>query len=110
MSRNFGGTIAFLALLFFVSFPSLPLVGQQSDASEPYSVVHGWPQLPSGSVLGQVSGVAVDSHNHVFVFHRAENSWAADKSRLIGSPTVLCFDAATGKLQFSWGANRFVAP
>ena len=110
MSRNLGGNIAFLALLFFVSFPSLPLVGQQSDASEPYAVVHGWPQLPSGSVLGQVSGVAVDSHNHVFVFHRAENSWASDKSHVIVSPTVLCFDGASGKLLFSWGQNRFLEP
>src|SRR5712672_403447 len=97
--------LSFLLTAFFAGAP----VAQQNPA-DPYSVVHGWPVLPDGMVLGQVSGVAVDSHNHVFVFHRAENSWAADKSRLIGSPTVLCFDAATGKLQFSWGANRFVAP
>jgi peptidylamidoglycolate lyase len=83
---------------------------QTSPASEPYSVVHGWPQLPEGFVLGQVSGVAVDSHNHVFAFHRAENSWAADKTRLIASATVLCFDGASGKLLFSWGQNRFLEP
>ena len=97
------------ALLALVVTPLLCL-GSQPMAHDPYQVVHGWPQLPPGFVLGQVSGVGVDSHNHVFVFHRAENSWAADKSRLIGSPTVLCFDAATGKLQLSWGSNRFVAP
>lgn len=84
--------------------------GQQVDTPEPYVVVHGWPQLPSGFVLGQVSGVAVDSHNHVFIFHRAENSWAADKSHVIASPTVLCFDGASGKLLFSWGQNRFIEP
>ena len=39
----------------------------------PYRVVHGWPILPEGYVLGQVSGVGVDSHEHVFVFHRADH-------------------------------------
>src|SRR5262249_22958832 len=92
-------------LAFSFALVSALSVGQQSDLREPYSVVHGWPQLPSGFVLGQVSGVAVDSHNHVFVFHRAENSWAADKSHPIASPAILCFDGASGKLLFSWGQN-----
>src|SRR5690242_11094474 len=61
-----------------------PLLGtaQSTAPHDPYVVVHGWPQLPDGFVLGQVSGVAADSHNHVFVFHRAENSWAADKTHV----------------------------
>jgi peptidylamidoglycolate lyase len=84
--------------------------GRQAEVAEPYSVVHGWPQLPPGFVLGQVSGVAIDSHNHVFVFHRAENSWATDKSHFIASPAVLCFDGDSGKLLFSWGENRFLDP
>src|SRR5579859_3450010 len=78
------------------------LGAQQAASPEPYVVIRGWPELPPGFVLGQVSGVAVDSHNHVFVFHRAENSWN-DKTQLIASPTVLCFDGASGKLLFSWG-------
>jgi len=84
--------------------------GQQSNAPEPYSVVHGWPQLPPDFVLGQVSGVAVDSHNHVFVFQRGENSWATDKTHPIPSATILCFDGASGKLLSSWGQNRFLEP
>ena len=108
MLRKLPAHITSLAftLLFIAAFSS----GQQSSVSEPYSVVHGWPQLPPGFVLGQVSGVAVDSHNHVFVFHRAENSWATDKSHPIASPTVLCFDGESGKLLFSWGQNRFLEP
>src|SRR5580693_8079614 len=100
---------AALLALVTVALPALSL-GSEPNAHDPYRVVHGWPQLPPGFVLGQVAGVGVDSHSHVFVFHRAENSWAADKSGLISSPTVLCFDGSTGKLQFSWGKNRFVAP
>jgi peptidylamidoglycolate lyase len=100
---------AALLALVTVVLPALSL-GSEPNTHDPYRVVHGWPQLPPGFVLGQVAGVGVDSHSHVFVFHRAENSWAADKSRLISSPTVLCFDGSAGKLQFSWGADRFVAP
>ena len=108
MLRKLPAHITLLAftLLSNAAFSS----GQQSSVPEPYSVVHGWPQLPPGFVLGQVSGVAVDSHNHVFVFHRAENSWATDKSHPISSPTVLCFDGESGKLLFSWGQNRFLEP
>src|SRR5437868_1264434 len=93
-----------LASIFAIS------TAAQQKSSEPYVVVHGWPVLPDGMVLGQVSGVAVDSHNHVFVFHRAENSWAADKTQPIVSPTILCFDGASGKLLSSWGERRFLEP
>jgi DNA-binding beta-propeller fold protein YncE len=91
-------------------FTSLGAIAQKSEPTESYSVVHGWPVLPEGFAFGQVSGVSVDSHNHVFVFHRAENSWAADKSHPIPSPAILCFDGATGKLLTSWGENRFLEP
>lgn len=99
----------------FVSFALATAVfiigaSAQQNSSEPYAVVHGWPVLPDGVVLGQVSGVAVDSHNHVFVFHRAENSWANDKTHPITVPTVLCFDGESGKLLASWGENRFLEP
>ncbi|MBI3694770.1 MAG: hypothetical protein HY238_08025 [Acidobacteria bacterium] len=64
-------------------------------ASAAYQVVHGWPQLPDGFALGQVSGVDVDSHNHVWVFHRGERP-------------ILCFDGETGKILASWGDGMFV--
>src|SRR6516164_3384500 len=108
MLRKFPAHVGLLAFTL-VSFSALSLA-QQSAAPEPYSVVHGWPQLPPGFVLGQVSGVAVDSHNHVFVFHRAENSWATDKTHPIASPTVLCFDGSSGRLLSSWGQNHFLEP
>jgi peptidylamidoglycolate lyase len=88
----------------------IPAIFAQEKFSDPYVVVHGWPILPEGMVLGQVSGVAVDSHNHVFIFHRAEGSWATDKTHPIASATILCFDGASGKLLASWGENRFLEP
>src|SRR5262245_40574114 len=49
-----------------------------------YEVVHGWPQVPAGFSFGHVPGVAVDSHGHVWVFHR-------------GIRPIMAFEAATGR-------------
>lgn len=65
-----------------------------STHSTSYHVVHGWPQLPEGFALGQVAGVGVDSHNHVFVFHR-------------GDQPILCFDGKSGRLIKGWGDGLF---
>jgi peptidylamidoglycolate lyase len=104
ISRRSSASITLLAAL------SIAPASAQQKSPEPYAVVHGWPILPDGMVLGQVSGVAVDSHNHVFVFHRAESSWATDKTHPITVPAILCFDGASGKLLSSWGENRFLEP
>ena len=65
-----------------------------ASVSRSYQVVHGWPQLPEGFAFGQVSGVAVDSHNHVFVFHR-------------GDRPIICFEGGTGKMLHYWGDGMF---
>jgi peptidylamidoglycolate lyase len=78
-----------------------------------YHVVHGWPVLPQGEILGAVTGVGVDSHDNVFVFHRAGRLWP-DSGILdttpIARPTVALFDGRTGVLITQWGANRFAMP
>ncbi len=68
-----------------------PVLGQGTGS---YQVVHGWPELPDGFAFGEVSGVGVDSHNHVFVFHR-------------GDHPIMCFEGATGKVITSWGDGMF---
>lgn len=83
------------------------------DPSErgPYRVVHGWPALREGHVLGQVSGVALDSHGHVFVFHRADHPWLDEPDTfLIDQPTLLRLDAQTGAIEAELGRGRFVVP
>jgi peptidylamidoglycolate lyase len=78
-----------------------------------YRVVHGWPQLPEGEHLGEVAGVAVDTHGNVFVFHRAGRSWPDSQvldTTPIESATVVLFDGRTGAILARWGANRFAMP
>ena len=66
-------------LVFLVSLSALgaaavlaPGDGQPGDAPA-YKPVAGWPKLPAGVKLGQVTGVAVDSADRVHVFHRGKN-------------------------------------
>jgi DNA-binding beta-propeller fold protein YncE len=54
-----------------------------------YRVVPGWPQVPSQITFGQVSAVATDSADRVFVFHRGEHP-------------IVVFDRG-GKFLHSWG-------
>ncbi|HET9427482.1 MAG TPA: peptidyl-alpha-hydroxyglycine alpha-amidating lyase family protein [Allosphingosinicella sp.] len=76
-----------------------------------YQVIHGWPQLPEGRILGQATGVDIDSHGQVFVFHRANRMWSEDPALpVIAEPTIEVFDAASGRHRRSWGENLFLMP
>ncbi len=81
-------------------------------APEPaYQVVHGWPELPSGEILGQATGVDIDSRGNVWVFHRAGREWSEPfPADAIPHATVWVFDAATGRVLRSWGAGQFRMP
>ena len=84
-----------------------------SSSSPPrYQVDSHWPQpLPNNWILGQVSGVAVDAADHVWVLQRPrslsdDEAGATTKPPLskccLPAPPVLEFDAA-GHLLRSWG-------
>jgi peptidylamidoglycolate lyase len=78
-----------------------------------YHVVHGWPVLPDNEVLDEVSAVAVDSHNNVFILTRAGRKWpdsdVLDQTS-IAAPTVFLFDGRTGRLLAKWGEKVFALP
>lgn len=96
-----------------VRFASLCLIAcLSSAAAEPrHEVVRDWPKLPEGHVLGLCAGVGVDSHNHVFVFHRCGRLWSNPfPTDPIATPTVTVIDGPTGKLLGQWGANQFIMP
>ena len=92
-----------------------PPAGEAAAASPSgrYQVVHGWPHLPPGELLGQVSGVGVDSRGTVIAFRRARRNWPLNDSMItdsIDAPTVLLFDGASGRQAGAWGADRFAMP
>lgn len=104
-----------LAVLLSVSaalaLPAAQSLTGKTVRSAQYRVVHGWPELPEGTLLGHVTGAGVNSRNEVFVFRRAENSIASgEPAGPVARPAVLVFDGASGKLLRSWGEGLFVLP
>ena len=83
-----------LSLLAILCLGAFAAAAQQAEATGGWQVVHGWPQLPEDFAFGQVSGIAVDSHDHVFVLHR-------------GKRPIMYFEGETGRLLGSWGHGMF---
>jgi peptidylamidoglycolate lyase len=85
--------------------------GQSPSGASGYQVVHGWPVLLDGFVLGPAAGVAVDSKGHVWVFHRGERFWQEPlPTDTIKNPTVIEFDGKSGKVLRLWGGGLFAMP
>jgi peptidylamidoglycolate lyase len=83
----------------------------RSSNQSHYHFVHGWPILPDGFVFGDISGVGIDSHDNVFVFHRAGRTWIEPfPDEPIQNATIILFDGRTGKLLASWGEKMFIMP
>lgn len=95
-----------LASLVF-SLHTVAFAGPQNS----YALDSSWPALPADVSLGQATGVAVDSHNHVFIFHRADREWVEPfPVEPIALDTVFMFDGDSGALLNNWGAELFIMP
>ena len=98
-------TVIALALLLVLPGAASP------PPANGYHIVHGWPQLPAGQVLGSAAGVAVNARNEVFVFHRAERTWNEPlPTDAIANPTIAVFDGKSGKILRQFGAGLFAMP
>jgi hypothetical protein len=65
-----------------------------------FEVDPSFPALPAGKVFGDVSSVATDSANHVWVIHRPRT--LAPEQRANALPPVVEFDES-GKYLAGWG-------
>jgi peptidylamidoglycolate lyase len=81
-----------------------------ASPSSSYQEVKDWPKLPAGVELGEVPGVDIDGHGHVFVFHRPGRGFEPAATELLAAPAILEFDGDSGKLLASWGARMFLVP
>ena len=91
------------SLIVFVVALSASSIGAQSIRQPPmFQVDSAWPTIPNGWVLGEVSSIAVDSRDHIWVLHRPRSIPEAQRAK--AAPPVLEFDAS-GKLLSSWGGN-----
>jgi peptidylamidoglycolate lyase len=104
--------------LFLVT-AAVVLVTQSADSRQTpvaartavhYEEVKTWPALPTSVQLGEAAGVAVDTHGHVFVFHRPGRGFDTSATEPLKEAAVLVIDPNTGQLIRSWGANVFLVP
>ena len=103
-----------LAVLLAVSM--LP-VRAASDGAPAYTVDAGWPkQLPNNWTMGQVGGMAIDRHDHIWVLQRplsaSDDELGAERvpprnDCCVKTPAVLEFDRQ-GNVLRSWGGAGFV--
>ena len=78
-----------------------------------YELVKDWPKLPAGFILGNPSGIGIDSNQNIFIFHRAGRKWPAVgpmPDTCISSKTILMLNRETGEIANSWGDNLFIMP
>jgi DNA-binding beta-propeller fold protein YncE len=77
------------------------LAATPNFAVDPY-----WPKpLPGNQILGQVAGVAVDSHDHVWIVHRPATLLDDEKGAQLNPPTTLCCFAPMAVLEFDAEGN-----
>jgi hypothetical protein len=89
---------AFAALL--VAVATLHPTAQQLPKAPHFEVDSKWPSIPNNWVLGEVTSISVDRHDHIWVLHVPQSIPEAQRAN--AAPPVLEFDAA-GKLLSSWG-------
>lgn len=85
---------------------------QDDTVAADHIVTHGWPIFPDGEMLGQATGVDLDSKGRVHVFHRAGRMWSGETfpTEPIARPTIAIFDSDTGQRLAVWGERRFIMP
>jgi DNA-binding beta-propeller fold protein YncE len=92
-----------IAISLSVWFVSAVTAQQPGTRRAPtFQVDPTWPTIPNNWVLGEVTSIAVDSRDHVWVLHRPRSIPA--ERRASAAPPVLEFDTA-GRLLGSWGGS-----
>ena len=99
-------------VLALVALTCLLATAQSGQTPPAYRVDPAWPmELPNNWIIGQVGGLAVDSHNNIWVLHRPRSCTPDELGAIqtpqrsmccVPAPPVLEFDQS-GKLLQAWG-------
>ena len=92
------------ALMIALSVGSLALerASQLPGAAPSFQVDPFWPKLPKAWILGQVSGVAVDAQDHVWVLQRP---WSLNNDEQKKNPEAECCSAPPPVMEFDSAGN-----
>jgi len=96
--------------------PALLLASLLQAQPPQYQVDPRWPQdLPDTLMLGQVSGITVDSRDHVWLVHRPRSLANSEMGQVLSPPLALCCEPAPAVIEFdadgvfvqAWGGPRW---
>jgi sugar lactone lactonase YvrE len=99
-----------LALWFVCLFTLLsaqPLVAQQVPQ---FQVDPAWPKpLPNNWIIGQIGGIAVDSHDRIWVYQRPNSLTDDERGAALKPPVSKCCVPAPSVMQFDQEGNLLQA-
>jgi hypothetical protein len=99
MNRHIFG-LALIVLASSVIFASYPSQAPAVTRAPAFKADPSWPAIPNNWVLGEVSSVAADSQDHVWILHRPAT--VPEEQRAKTAPPVLEFESS-GRFVGSWG-------
>lgn len=88
-------------------------IGKGNDPNIKYELVKDWLKLPPGMVLGNPTGIGIDTAQNIFIFHRGSREWpllGSMPDTYIKENTILLADGTSGKTLSEWGGNLFIMP
>lgn len=99
--------IAVLGAAVLASCSHVPGVRSESDAPR-FAVDPYWPRpLPGSWILGQVSGIAVDKNDHIWIVHRPGTLVDDEKGAMQNPPATRCCTPAPPVLEFDAQGNLY---
>ncbi len=104
MSAVRGSSLVLVALVVLsAGATALESLSQTSSSGVPaFEVDPRWPKLPKQWILGQVSGVAVDARDHVWVLQRP---WSLNNDEKARNPEAECCEAPPPVMEFDAHGN-----
>lgn len=89
-----------------LTFPAMAQQPAKADTAPRFQVEPFWPKpLPENWILGQVSGIAVDSNDHIWIVHRPGTLVDDEKGAMQNPPATKCCKAAPPVLKFDVEGN-----
>src|SRR6202162_3146986 len=95
----------FALVLAFLLCAPLALVAQQGAPEIPFDSAPNALKLPAGMYLGEVSGIAVNSKGHIFIFSRGNSTgpaYAATAAQLLEFAADGTFIREIGHNLYAW--------
>ena len=101
-------SIAVIAM--FISMFDKAILAGGPNAIPSFKVDPFWPRpLPNNWIIGQVSGIAVDSQDHIWIAHRPISLEPDEVAAAQKPPTALCCISAPPIIEFDAQGNLIQA-